>query len=102
MAELWFLVNNILISINYSKLIQLTHRYFILLSYQGTNYHGWQIQPNANTIQEVLESSMSTIMGGRISLAGAGRTDTGVHAHTYFAHFDYDKDLEINTEKLVS
>jgi len=79
----------------------LTHRYFIQVSYQGTNYHGWQIQENAKTIQEILESSVSTILGGKISLVGAGRTDTGVHAHTYFAHFNYDKDLETNTEKLV-
>ena len=79
----------------------MTHRFFIQLSYQGTNYHGWQIQANAKTVQEILESSLSTIMGGKISLVGAGRTDTGVHAQTYFAHFEYDKDLETNTEKIV-
>lgn len=79
----------------------MTHRYFIQLSYQGTNYHGWQIQLNAKTIQEVLESSLSTILGKKISLVGAGRTDTGVHAHSYFAHFDFDKELETNTEKLM-
>lgn len=91
MAELWFIVNN----------IELTLRYFIQLSYQGTNYHGWQVQANAKTIQGILESSMIKILGGKISLVGAGRTDTGVHAHTYFAHFDYDKDLETNAEKFT-
>ncbi len=79
----------------------MTHRYFIQLSYQGTNYHGWQIQANAQTIQGVLESSMSTVLGEKIGLVGAGRTDTGVHAHIYFAHFDCDKDLETNSEKMV-
>ena len=79
----------------------MTYRYFIQLSYQGTNYHGWQIQANATTVQEILESSMSTILGGKISIVGAGRTDTGVHANKYFAHFDFDNDLETKTEKLV-
>ena len=63
-------------------------RYFIRFSYQGRNFHGWQIQPNAVTVQEILEDRLSKILGERISVTGAGRTDTGVHASEMFAHFD--------------
>ena len=67
-----------------------------MLSYKGTRYHGWQIQPNALTIQEVLTNDISTILGEKISLTGCGRTDAGVHARQYFAHFDTNRD---NLEK---
>ena len=63
-------------------------RYFIELSYNGTNYHGWQKQPNAISVQEVLEKALSTILGETIVVMGAGRTDAGVHAKQLFAHFD--------------
>lgn len=63
-------------------------RYFIELSYNGTAYHGWQIQPNAVTVQEVLESALSTILNEKITVMGAGRTDAGVHAKQMFAHFN--------------
>ncbi len=63
-------------------------RYFIQLSYKGTNYHGWQVQPNAVTVQEVLEKGLSVILRENIALVGAGRTDTGVHASFFVAHFD--------------
>ncbi|OFX19258.1 MAG: tRNA pseudouridine(38-40) synthase TruA [Bacteroidetes bacterium GWA2_31_9b] len=63
-------------------------RYFIQLSYKGTNYCGWQIQPNGITIQEVITKALSTILNEKIDLTGAGRTDTGVHALYYIAHFD--------------
>jgi len=75
-------------------------RYFADLSYKGTNYHGWQIQPNAITIQEVLQDAFSLILKGKIILTGAGRTDTGVHAQNFTAHFDIQKSI-IDTEKLV-
>lgn len=65
-------------------------RYFLEFSYKGTNYHGWQIQPNAITVQEILEKKMSTLLGEKISVTAAGRTDTGVHAKKMYAHFDYD------------
>ena len=55
-------------------------RFFIELSYKGTNYHGWQIQPNANSVQEELNKALSTILNTEIELVGAGRTDSGVHA----------------------
>lgn len=66
-------------------------RYFLQLSYKGTNYHGWQVQPNAVSVQEVMEKALSTILREEISAAGAGRTDTGVHASFFVLHFDSDK-----------
>ena len=63
-------------------------RYFIWLSYNGRNYHGWQIQPNALTVQEILTKALSTILREEIEITGAGRTDTGVHASCFVAHFD--------------
>lgn len=70
-------------------------RYFIELSYKGTNYHGWQLQPNAITIQEVLTKAFTTIFRIPVELVGAGRTDTGVHAAQLFAHFDIDSELNV-------
>lgn len=64
-------------------------RYFIKLSYNGTNYHGWQTQPNAPTVQETLNKALSIILNSKIDIMGAGRTDTGVHACEMFAHFDF-------------
>ncbi len=66
-------------------------RFFIELSYRGTNYHGWQVQPNADTVQFRLEEALSTILRKKVSLTGAGRTDTGVHASYFTAHFDEEK-----------
>jgi len=66
-------------------------RYFIAFSYFGASYHGWQKQPNAITVQEVLEKSLSTLLRKPILLMGAGRTDTGVHAKQMYAHFNFDK-----------
>ena len=63
-------------------------RYFIELSYDGTRYHGWQTQPNAVAVQEVLDKALSTVLREPIETVGCGRTDTGVHAKEFFAHFD--------------
>ena len=63
-------------------------RYFIKLSYKGTKYHGWQIQPNAITIQEIVQKALSILLKTETEIIGAGRTDTGVHASFYIAHFD--------------
>ncbi len=63
-------------------------RYFLQLSYNGTNYHGWQVQPNAVSVQGVIENALSTILGESVSVVGAGRTDTGVHARFFMLHFD--------------
>lgn len=67
---------------------QVKTRYFIFISYKGTSYHGWQIQPNSLTVQKILEDALSTILNEKISTTGAGRTDTGVHAFIFCAHFD--------------
>jgi tRNA pseudouridine38-40 synthase len=63
-------------------------RYFIELSYNGKGYHGWQNQPNAITVQEVLEKALSILLNESIAVVGAGRTDAGVHASQMYAHFD--------------
>ncbi|MEM6721037.1 MAG: tRNA pseudouridine(38-40) synthase TruA [Bacteroidota bacterium] len=63
-------------------------KYFIELSYNGENYHGWQNQPNAISVQEVIEKALSTLLRSDIAIVGAGRTDAGVHAKQMFAHFD--------------
>jgi tRNA pseudouridine38-40 synthase len=71
-----------------------TNRYFIYLSYDGTNYHGWQIQPNAITIQQLLSEALQTLLKADTGLTGCGRTDTGVHARVYTAHFNTEKTLD--------
>ena len=63
-------------------------RYFVEFSYFGKNYHGWQKQPNAISVQQVLEDTFSAFFRKSIDLVGAGRTDAGVHAKQMFAHFD--------------
>lgn len=63
-------------------------RYFITFSYDGTAYHGWQIQPNGISVQEVMQKALSTLLRSDIEIVGAGRTDAGVHARMMVAHFD--------------
>ena len=63
-------------------------RYFIHLAYNGKNYFGWQRQPNAISVQSTLENAFSLLLKTPISIVGAGRTDTGVHAKNFYAHFD--------------
>ena len=75
-------------------------RFFIEISYKGTNYHGWQVQPNANSVQEELNKALSTILNTKIELVGAGRTDAGVHAKQMFAHFDCK--IEFDIGKIVA
>ena len=70
-------------------------RYFIKLAYNGTHYHGWQYQPNASSVQEILNKAVSTLLNTEINLMGAGRTDTGVHAKEMYAHFDCEKVFDI-------
>ena len=74
-------------------------RYFIKLAYKGTNYHGWQVQPNAITVQELLNKSFSAIFRAPLEVVGAGRTDTGVHAEEFFAHVDIDNDF--NPQEII-
>lgn len=75
-------------------------RYFIKLSYKGTNYHGWQYQPNAITIQEELEKVFSLLLKQEIKITGAGRTDAGVHAINFIAHFNVNKEIT-DVKKLI-
>ena len=72
-------------------------RFFIEISYKGTNYHGWQVQPNANTVQAEINKALSLILNAKIEVSGAGRTDAGVHAKQMFAHFDYDNEFDFHT-----
>ena len=69
-------------------------RYFIQLSYDGTGYHGWQVQPNGVSVQEVLQKALSTLLRQPTEVTGAGRTDAGVHASMMVAHFDWPADHE--------
>ena len=81
-------------------------RYFIKLAYNGTNYHGWQYQPNASSVQETLNKAFSVVLNSgssdigqakQIDIMGAGRTDTGVHAKEMFAHFDFENPISVSS-----
>ena len=69
-------------------------RIFLWLSFDGTAYHGWQIQPNGMSVQEKGQQCLSTLLSQPIAVTGAGRTDAGVHARTMVCHFDTDKELD--------
>ena len=72
-------------------------RYFLRLSYLGTNYSGWQIQPNAVSVQEVLQNNLSKLNSNfSVKIMGCGRTDAGVHAQDFFAHMDFPEIGDIN------
>lgn len=71
----------------------MNQRYFIQLSFNGTDYHGWQIQKNAHTVQAELHKAMETVFRQKMETLGCGRTDTGVHAKEFFAHFDLNYSL---------
>ena len=77
-------------------------RWFLRLAYRGAHFHGWQVQPNAVSVQEVVEKALSTVLRAPISIVGAGRTDTGVNARVMYAHFDYDHELPDKGRMLVS
>jgi tRNA pseudouridine38-40 synthase len=69
-------------------------RYLLELSYNGTNYHGWQIQPNSITVQAVIEKALSVMLNQKIHVVGAGRTDAGVHAAYFCLHFDSSNSID--------
>ena len=71
-------------------------RYFIEFAYNGKEYFGFQIQPNAISVQETLDKSLSLLLRDKIEIVGAGRTDSGVHAKQMFAHFDTDQVIDIS------
>lgn len=76
-------------------------RYFAELSYYGTNFNGWQTQPNAPSVQSETERAISVLLRTPTSIVGAGRTDTGVHAKYYIAHFDYCGIKEVTSKDFV-
>ena len=69
-------------------------RYFICLSYNGSAFSGWQIQENANSVQAELQKALSTLLRQPIEVVGAGRTDAGVNARNYIAHFNYEGSIQ--------
>ena len=69
-------------------------RYFIHLAYNGANYCGWQTQPDLPTVQLTLEQALSTLLRKTIAIVGCGRTDTGVHASDFYAHFDTEQPID--------
>ena len=73
-------------------------RYFIELSYNGKNYHGWQRQPNEISVQEKIEEGLSLLLGEKTSIVGCGRTDSGVHASQFYLHFD--SSIKVDEENL--
>ncbi len=75
-------------------------RYFFEIAYQGTNYHGWQRQKNATTVQQVVEEAFSKILRSEITILGSGRTDTGVHCEQQFFHIEVDSAIE-DTDRLL-
>lgn len=68
-------------------------RYFLHLGYKGSEYHGWQVQPNAISVQSVIENALKIVMRRQIEIVGAGRTDAGVNAKSMYAHFDVDEEI---------
>jgi tRNA pseudouridine38-40 synthase len=70
-------------------------RYFLEISFDGSNYHGWQKQPKSQTIQQTIEDCLSILLKDKINIVGAGRTDSGVHAKEMIAHFDYKNKLDL-------
>ena len=76
-------------------------RYFIHLAYNGANYNGWQTQPELPTVQQTLEEALSTLLRQPIAVVGCGRTDTGVHASDFYAHFDYGGQESVDGGRLA-
>lgn len=66
-------------------------RMLLNISYDGTAYHGWQVQPNGITVQEVLQNALETLLGERVKVTGCSRTDAGVHANDFYCHIDCDE-----------
>ena len=69
-------------------------RTFLHIGYKGTNYHGWQRQPNVISIQQTIEEALSKMLRKEITVVGCGRTDAGVHASQYFLHFDFHETID--------
>lgn len=80
--------------------IQDSLRYFLEISFNGAAYHGWQVQPNAISVQEVLQERLSILLRTPIEVVGAGRTDAGVHAQQMILHFDVGNEIE-NVDQII-
>ena len=94
--------NQIVTFAYYSYTYMDQYRYFLHLAFDGSRFHGWQRQPNAATVQQTLEEAMTLLMRIPVVLTGAGRTDAGVHAADFYAHFDLDQPIDKpEREKLV-
>jgi tRNA pseudouridine38-40 synthase len=76
-------------------------RYFLQLTYKGSRYHGWQVQANALSVQAVLDAALSTFIREKIETIGCGRTDTGVHASDFFAHFESTNENLVADEEFI-
>ena len=88
---------------HYLYSLDTVQRYFIEIAYNGTAYHGWQIQKNALSVQELVNKVLSTLCRQNIETLGCGRTDTGVHARQLFAHVDIPNDMDVlNPQFLLS
>ena len=77
-------------------------RYFLKLSYNGSPFHGWQSQPNAESVQSSIEDALAIVLREKTSITGAGRTDTGVHAKEMFAHFDTGAEIRDKNRFILS
>lgn len=77
----------------------LNHRYFLRLSFNGESFHGWQSQHNAPSIQSTLRDALSVVLRKPVEVTGAGRTDSGVHARDFYAHFDLPSELSVTERK---
>ncbi len=73
-------------------------RYFMHLAYRGENFHGWQTQPNASSVQQTIEEAISTIVRRPTAIVGAGRTDAGVNARMMIAHLDLPDDFKVDKD----
>lgn len=76
-------------------------RFVLELAYKGTHYHGWQLQPNALGVQQLLNKALTVLFRQTVDTVGAGRTDTGVHASCFVAHFDLSESPAIGPDKAV-
>src|ERR1035437_9874728 len=75
-------------------------RIFIRMAYNGNGFNGWQIQPNGVTVQEELQKALAIVLRFEVSVIGCGRTDTGVHASEFFAHFDLEEKIPISLDQI--
>ncbi len=86
---------------SFVQLMIIMPRYFLHMAYDGTDYNGWQIQPNGKTVQQIIDHALTTMLCEVVSVTGAGRTDTGVHASFFVAHFDTSTKEDVASESFI-